>query len=617
MIAYSVAMTADLAIVLALLLAAVIMFAVGRPRMDAVALVMMVALPLTGVISIEEALRGFADPNIVLIAALFVIGEGLVRTGVARVFGDWLTVHAGHGEARLILLLMIVVAGIGSVMSSTGVVAIFIPIVLRIARNARIAPGHLMMPLSFAALISGMMSLIATAPNLVVNAEMTRNGLAGFHFFSFTPFGLGVLALGVGYMLLARRLLPGTGTGNAGSERPRLIEWIEEYGLAAHEHRLRLTAASGLCGRTLADLDLRASSGIHVIGIERPARFERRLLRPTAATVLKAGDTLLVDLVEREGNIDDLVARFALARLPLSGNYFADRAQDIGMAELIIPATSRLIGLSPFEAQFRTQYDLAIVGLKRGRAALQGPLGHEKLALGDTLLVAGPWRALRRAGQDRRDLVVLSLPAEEEDVVPVPSRAPHALLALAATVALMVTGAVPDVQAALIGCLMMGLTGCLGMPDAYRAIHWQTLLLIVGMLPFSLALQRTGGVDLAADALVAIAGEAGPRVVLSCLFAATALLGLFISNTATAVLMAPVALAIADAFGASPYPFAMTVALAASTAFMTPVSSPVNTLVTGPGDYRFIDFVRVGTPFALVVMAFCIVTVPLVFPLYP
>jgi len=614
---YSGTMTADLAIILGLLCAAVVMFAVNRPRMDAVALLMMTALPLTGIIAVDEALRGFADPNIVLIAALFVIGEGLVRTGVARAFGDWLAAHAGHSEARLVALLMVVVTGIGSFMSSTGVVAIFIPVVLRIARNARIAPGRLMMPLSVAALTSGMMTLIATAPNLIVNGEMTRRGLEGFHFFSFTPFGLGVLALGVAYMLVARRWLPTETAAAAGPGKPKLAEWVEEYGLAAHEHRLRVTAGSPFCGRTLAELDLRASSGVHVIGIERASRFASQLLQPTAATRLKAGDVLLIDLVEREGNIDAIVARYALARLPLSGTYFSDRAQDIGMAELMIPATSRLIGMSPVEARFRSETDLAIVGLKRGREAHRGALAHEKLKLGDTLLVAGPWRAIRRVMQDRRDLVVLSLPAEEEDVVPVPSRAPHALFALLTTVGLMVTGAVPDVQAALIGCLLMGLFGCIDMPGAYRAIHWQTLLLIVGMLPFSLALQRTGGVDLAAGALLGLAGEAGPRLVLAGLFAATALLGLFISNTATAVLMAPVALAIADALGASPYPFAMTVALAASTAFMTPVSSPVNTLVVGPGNYRFLDFVRIGVPLALAVMAFAVAAVPLIFPLYP
>lgn len=607
-------MSAELVVVLALLAIAVVLFAANRPRMDAVALIMMTALPLTGVISVEEALRGFADPNVVLIAALFVIGEGLVRTGVARALGDWLAGHAGHSEARLIALLMTVVAGIGSVMSSTGVVAIFIPVVLRIARNARIAPGRLMMPLSMAALTSGMMSLIATAPNLVVNGEMTRSGLEGFHFFSFTPFGAGVLVMGVAYMLVARRWLPGEGAADVAPGRPRLAEWIDEYGLAAHEHRLRLLPDSPLAGRTLVELDLRASAGVHVIGIERAGRFARRVLAPTAATRLEPGDVLLVDLVEREGNVEAIAARHALERLPLSGSYFSDRAQDIGMVELMIPATSRLIGKSPFDARFRSQYDLAIVGLKRGREAHKGAIAHEKLALGDTLLAAGPWRAIRWALKDRRDLVVLSMPAEEAEIVPRPSRAPHALAALGATVALMVTGAVPDVQAALVGCLLMGLFGCIDMPGAYRAIHWQTLALIVGMLPFSLALQRTGGVDLAAGALLGLAGAAGPHAVLAGLFATTALLGLFISNTATAVLMAPVALAVAGALGASPYPFAMTVALAASTAFMTPVSSPVNTLVVGPGGYRFLDFVRIGAPFSLAVMAFCVVAVPLVFP---
>ena len=206
-------MTVDLAIVLALLVAAVVMFAVNRPRMDAVALIMLTLLPLTGVIDMGEALAGFADPNIVLIAALFVIGEGLVRTGVAQRLGDWLVARAGSSETRLLVLLMAVVAALGSVMSSTGVVAIFIPIVLRIAQNTGSSPGRLMMPLSMAALISGMMTLVATAPNLVVNSELVRSGATGFHFFSFTPFGLPVLVLGIGYMLFARRWLAAGAAG--------------------------------------------------------------------------------------------------------------------------------------------------------------------------------------------------------------------------------------------------------------------------------------------------------------------------------------------------------------------------------------------------------------------
>lgn len=259
-------MSVDLAIVLALLVAAMAMFALNRPRMDAVALLMMTVLPFTGVLRMDEALAGFSDPNILLIAALFVIGEGLVRTGVARQVGDWLVARAGRSEARLIVGLMIAVAGIGSVMSSTGVVAIFIPIVLRIAGNAGLAPGRLMMPLSMAALISGMMTLVATPPNLVVQSELARRGFEGFGFFSFTPFGIPILLLAIGYMLFARRWLTGT-VDPAPAGRPRLSDWVAEYALAGRDHRLRVRAGSPWVGRRLDELNLRGSEGANIVAI--------------------------------------------------------------------------------------------------------------------------------------------------------------------------------------------------------------------------------------------------------------------------------------------------------------------------------------------------------------
>ena len=261
----------DLALVLALLISAIVMFAIGRPRMDAVALMMIVALPLSGVITVEQAFAGFADPNIILIAALFVVGEALVRTGVAQMLGDWLVSKAGRSEARLIVLLMIVVAGIGSFMSSTGVVAIFIPIVLRIARNARIPASRLMMPLSVAALLSGMMTLVATTPNLLVNAELVRQGAEGFHFFSFTPFGLPLLFLAIAYMLFARRLLAGGPGTTAARPQISLRHWIEQYGLADREYRVRVSPESPLIGKTLAELSLR-DAGINILAIERGQR---------------------------------------------------------------------------------------------------------------------------------------------------------------------------------------------------------------------------------------------------------------------------------------------------------------------------------------------------------
>jgi len=611
-------MNTELAFVLLLLAATMVMFALNRPRMDAVALIMMTVLPLTGVITMSDALAGLSDPNIVLIAALFVIGEGLVRTGVAQRLGDFLVKKAGSSETRLIALLMAIVAGVGSFMSSTGVVAIFIPAVLRIARNAGIAAGRLMMPLSMAALISGMMTLIATAPNLVVNSQLARKGHAGFHFFAFTPFGIPILLCAIAYMLFARRWLAGKDkTAKTRAARPRLAEWIDAYGLAEREYRLRLTPQSPWVAKRLDQLNLRAASGVNIIAIERQKLFSTVIVEPTAHTELQAGDALFMDLQNNTAEIEALCERFDLEKLPLSGNFFTDKSQAIGMAELMITADSKLIGETVLSAYFRSKHDLNVVGLKRGQSPIAGNILDESLRVGDTLLVAGPWRAIERHQTDFQDLVVLNMPAEVEDVIAAPNRAPIAIGVLVVMVAMMVTGIVPNVQAALIGCLLLGLFQCIDMYDAYRSIQWQTLILIVGMLPFSLALQNTGGVDMMADVLLRALGNAGPTTMLAAIFMLTAAFGLFISNTATAVLIAPVALAVADELGLSPYPFAMAVALAASAAFMTPVSSPVNTLVLGPGEYNFFDFVRVGVPFTLIVMLLSLVLIPLIFPFAP
>jgi di/tricarboxylate transporter len=605
-------MTTELAIVLLLLAAAIAMFAINKPRMDAVALIMLTVLPFTGVLTMGEALAGFSDPNIVLIAALFVIGEGLVRTGVARQLGDWLAAKAGSNETRLVVLLMIVVCGLGATMSSTAVTAIFIPVVLRIAQSSGTSPGSLMMPLSVAALISGMTTLIATAPNLVVNSELVRHGEKGFHFFSFTPFGVPILVLGIIYMIFARRRLINEGErADSAPRRPRFQDWIEEYKLADREHRVRVTDDSPLAGQTLGDLQLRGTSGANVIAIDRLGK----LIQPKAATDIRAGDILYVDLFAPGADAAALRRQYGLEELPLSQEYFTDLSQQIGMAEVIVPPTSELIGKTVLDADFRTRYGLTVIGLRRGAAAHERDIRNEQLQIGDTLLVIGPWKSIRSQQSDVKDLVVFNLPSEFEEVLPVAGKAVHAVICLFVVVALMVSGIVPNVQAALIGCLVMGAMGCVDLNSAYRSIDWKTIVLIVGMLPFSIALDRTGGVDLAADALMNLLGGAGTYPVLATLFAITALLGMFISNTATAVLMAPVALAVAEDYNASPYPFAMIVALAASTAFMTPVSSPVNTLVVTPGDYAFGDFVRVGVPFSLIVMVVSVILVPWLLPL--
>jgi di/tricarboxylate transporter len=612
-------MSQELLIVLLLLGAAILMFALNKPRVDAVALIMMVTLPFTGVITMPEALAGFSNPNIVLIAAMFVIGEALARTGVARSIGDWLSTRGGDSPWRLLVLLMLAVGLLGSVMSSTGVVAIFIPVVLRMASRRRIAPSLLMMPMAYAALISGMMTLVATSPNLVVNYELMRTGVDGFNFFSFTPFGIPILLVGILYMLAAQRWLhPATPEGPAARQRPKLMEWVERYRLADREYRVRVRPDSPLLGKTLRDLDLPKNLGVRIVLIERGVGRARRLLRRRPKTMLEAGDILLIDAdVDGRGiDVDALGKEFGIDLLPRTGRYFVDRSQAVGMVEVMISDESRFVDMTIAQAERSTKYELTIVGMRRGKVAHE-PYGlrDEALKVGDTLLLAGPWKTIRRLRNDTRDLIVLNLPREMDEFLPAAKRAPYALFTLLVVIGLMATGIIPNVQAALIGCLMMGLFRCIDLEKAYRSIQWKSIIMIVGMMPFALALDRTGGVDLAADGLVALVGGAGPHAVMALLFAITVILGLFIVNTANAVLMIPVALAIADALGASPYPFAMIIALAASSAFMTPIS-PINTLVATAGNYTFVDFIRIGLPFTLLVMGVSVVLVPWLLPLY-
>ncbi|RMI01557.1 SLC13 family permease [Stutzerimonas nitrititolerans] len=609
-------MNVDLLLVLFLLASCVGLFVINKPRMDVVALLAMVALPLSGVIGVNEALAGFSDPSVVLIAALFVIGNGLVRTGIAYRLGDWLMRSAGSSETRLLVLLMLAVAGLGSVMSSTGVVAIFIPVVLSIAARMKVSPRRLMMPLAFAGLISGMLTLVATPPNMVVHSELRRAGLDGFAFFSFAPIGLAILVLGIGYMLLARRWLGGDTVQEVAVEQRDTLDILaQRYRLPERERRLRVLPGSVLANQALDELKLRSQYGINVIAIERQYKFRKQLLIATGNTELFVGDVLLVDLASPAIGLLGAYEELGVESLQLSDSYYGDYSRELGLAEVALPPDSRLPGKTIQELGFRSTYKLNVVGVRRNHQALQGLLVDEKLKPADTLLVAGSWKHIHRLQGLSRDFLVLSLPAEIDDVAPAANQAPFALLGLAVMVGLMVSGLVPNVLAALIGCLVMGLFRCVDMDSAYKAIHWQSLVLIVGMLPFALALEKTGGIALAVSGLIGLFGDAGPHALLACLFLLTAVIGLFISNTATAVLMAPVAISTATQLGASPYPFAMIVALAASAAFMTPISSPVNTLVLGPGQYRFADFVRVGVPFTLLVMLVSVLLVPWLFPL--
>ncbi|WP_340607771.1 SLC13 family permease [Xenorhabdus bharatensis] len=608
-------MNTELLWVLTLLLVAIVLFTTNKVRMDVVALLVITAFVLSGTLSLNEATIGFSDPNVLLIAALFVIGEGLVRTGVAYQMGDWLVRVAGNSETKMLALLMLSVAGLGAFMSSTGVVAIFIPVVLSVAARMQTSSGRLMMPLGFAGLISGMMTLVATPPNMVVNSELVREGLQGFGFFSITPIGILVLLAGIIYMLLVRRWL-GSKTPARPDERYHrsFRDLIRDYKLSGRARRLAVRQSSPLIGHTLDELGLRARYGANVIGIERWRKFRRVMVAATGETELRQQDVLLVDMSDSDIDLRQFCSEQQLEPMILRGEYFSDQSREVGMAEISVIPESDLLGQSLRSMKFRTRYGLNVVGIRRGGKALVGKLFDEPLLLGDTLLVIGDWKLVRELRTKAPDFIMLNLPVEVESAAPAASQAPHALFCLALMVAMMLTNEIPNFIAALIACLLMGQFRCIDMESAYRAIHWPSIILIVGMMPFALALQKTGGIDLIVSGLMDIAGNMGPRAMLVCLFILCAVIGLFISNTATAVLMAPIAIAAAKQMAVSPLPFAMIIGVAASAAFMTPVSSPVNTLILGPGGYRFADFLKLGVPFTLVVLAISVAVVPVLFP---
>lgn len=603
--------------VMALLVFAIWQFIQNKLRMDIVALIVMLFFGLTGILSVNEVLAGLSDPNVVLIALLFIVGEGLVRTGVANQVSDWLMRVSGASETKVLVLLMLSIAGLGSFMSSTGIVAIFIPVVLAICSGMNISPRRLMMPLSVAGLISGMMTLIATPPNLVAHSELVKAGFEGFNFFSFTPIGLMILVMGIGYMLVARRWLDNGEQNETQTNISNfsMSHFIEEYQLQGRAKMLLVEPHSECVGKSIGQLNLRIEYGLNIVAIQRNKHFRKVTINASVNEIFQPKDILLLDTALDEETYQRCYEHLKLKPIALKGEYFSSHAKSVGMAEISVMPEAECIGKTIRELKFRSKYHLSIVGLKRDGEIIQDKLIETPLKFGDILLVMGVWQQIRKMDDDNRDFFLLRSPEESKKAPPALSQAPHALFSVFTMVVLMITGLVPNVMAALIACLMMGKFRCVDMKSAYDAIHLPSIVLIIGMMPFSIALQKTGGVDLTVNLLLNIMQGLDVHFVLMALFIFTAVISAFISNTATAILVMPIAIAIANQLGYSAAPFAMIVAVSASAAFMTPVSSPVNTMVMTPAGYKFIDFVKVGVPFTVLVMLVTVFVIPILFPL--
>ena len=590
-------MNHDMLIVFAVLGGAAVLFATNAVRSDVVAMLVVVALMLSGILTVPEALAGLADPVVVLLAALFIVGDALVNTGLTQRVSHMLLRAGGDNETRLILLLMVAVAGIGAFMSSTAAVAIFIPVALTIASRTAINSRRLMMPLSIAGLISGMMTLIATAPNLVVADVLRERGLVPLSFFSFTPFGIVVLIVAAGFMLVVGRSMLAGGAAPKARRAPSIAELAATYELGQVSY-VRVQPNSPWHDHTMLRLGLDRSDII--VPFVVPGGDWAWIRPATPDTIIVAGD--LLPVIGSDKAIGDLIETADLEPVSIDEEQRRLALQHVGAAEIMLTPQSKLIGQNIREIGANLPSDLTVIAVRRRGKPMLATTPDIQLDFGDALLVAGRWRDVLSLQQDATNVVVLTVPEESNEVAPAARWAPRALVILVAMVAAMASGIVPNVTAALVAALALLATRCVPLERVYTVIHWPTILLVAGILPLATALQNTGATHLISLHLVDFVGGLGPYAMLAVVFVVTASIGLFISNTATAVLIAPIAVDTAVSIGASPYAFAMTVAIACSAAYVTPVSSPVNTLVVEPGGYSFMDFVKVGIPLLLLTM---------------
>lgn len=614
---------------LGILAVAIILFITEWLRVDVVALGVVVVLMLTGLLTTSEALAGFSSSAVLTIAALFVVGGGVMQTGLAGTLGRRILTIAGDSQTRLIIVIMVTVALLSGFMSDTGTVAVLLPAIISLAWNAKISPSKLLIPLTFGALLGGAMTLIGTPPNIIVSDILRENGLTPFQFFDYTPIGIILLVVGIIYMVsVGLRLLPVHPPKQDIQRVDTPEELVAHYQLPDNLFRLRVRRSSTVVGRSILESEIRDKYGVTILEILRisdpreVAKLGGRSLvlqsdpdsiSPEPDTILEDGDVLIV-----QGEANDVsyaAAVLNLAVQPVQGDEYASLVNhEIGLAEILLPPRSTLVGKTIVETRFGTLLNLTVLGIRRPGIDEELDLKTTSLRFGDSVLVQGPWENILALRQRRRDFVVMGQP-EEMIGAPARRKAPVALLILAGMLVLLVTNTLPVAAASMLAGLAMILTGCLTIDDAYAAVDWKSIVLIAGMLPMSTALEKVGLVALVASGLTDIFGGMSPLVVMSGLFLLTSIFTQVLSNTATTVLIAPIALAAAQNLGLRPYAYLMAVAIAASMAFASPVASPTNTLVMGAGNYRFSDYIKVGLPLILLAMLVSVVVLPILWPL--
>jgi len=592
-------------LILALIVGALVLFALELVRPDLVALGVTLVLLLTGTVTAEEGFSGFSNPAVITVIAMFILSSGLIRTGVADYLAGGIARLGGGSPTWLTIVVMTTVGVMSSFMNNIGATAILLPAMFAIARKSDYPVGRLLMPLAFGSLLGGLMTEIGTPPNLLVSIALEEAGFRPFRMFDFLPTGLAVMAAGALYMAtIGRRLIPARGPSQSLTQRYALADYVTE---------VVVPEKSPLVGKTLREAELPKRFGLSVLRLRR-AEGGKAPIAPLPATPLAAGDRLIV-----EGDVEPLLEQKGNAELTLyAATKFNDESlagEGLQLAEVALAPGSALVGRSINQGNLRRRHDVLVLALRRRGVAIAQKFTSVPLEVGDVLLVQGSPEAIAEIARSADFLVANKLEHAARDR----ARAPAALAIMALTIATAATGMLHISVAGMLGVLLMALAGCVRVQEMYAAVEWRVIFLIACMMPLGIALddQHSGTARWLAELVVGATGDFGPRVAMAALFVFTALVTSVMSNAAAVVLLSPIAIAIAGGFGLEPYPFLMAIAIAASSAFLTPIGHQANVLVYGVGNYRFADFPRVGAPLTLLVFAVTLLVVPLVWPFTP
>lgn len=615
---------------LIILVITVALFIWGRVRADIVALTALAALLVLGILTPAEALAGFSSPIVIMMIGLFVVGGAIMQTGLAKLTGNKLMALSRGNETITFLLVMLVTSFIGAFVSNTGTVALMMPIIMSIAAGSGMQSSRFLMPLAFAGSLGGMLTLIGTPPNLVIDEVLTESGYQPLAFFSFFPVGIIVIAIGIIVLMpLSKIFLSKKQSGKKKKQGKSLDDLVDEYQLLDNLHRYivpsrRPSAAldengeqMDIVGKNLKDLSIQKKYGVSIIEIRNEKKSRLGLVKDVSQNMAKSSSTIQVHdtlyIIGEEEKMKRFASDYGLRKMKdVKIDFY-----DLGLTEIVVMPTSNFAGLRIGEANLRKRFGINVLGVKRGDEYITDNLIATKLHVGDMLLVQGEWTNLAHLATDTSNWVVIDQPEKTADKVLLDYKAPVAAAIMLLMIAMMVFDFIPvaPVTAVIIAGLLTVFAGCFrNVEAAYKTINWESIVLIAAMMPMSTALEKTGASALVSQGLVESLGSMGPTALLAGIYFTTSLMTMFISNTATAVLMAPIALVAARQVGVSPYSFLFAVTLGASMCFASPFSTPPNALVMKAGGYTFMDYVKVGLPLQIIIGVVMTFVLPLLFP---